>query len=67
MWVSAALTYSDYWIELAHFAFGFTTRPYKDLTNFSFLLLNKEGESTKFEESEKRVPLLNFRINILKW
>ena len=53
-----------------HFAFGFKTKSSTNLLNFQFSLLDGKGQLINFATNEKKkkkkVPVLNFTIQILK-
>ena len=45
-----------------HFAFGFTTVNIHNILYFSFLLLNGKADLIAFPSTERRVPILSFKI-----
>ena len=47
-------------------SFCFKTKSSKDLVEFTFSLLVKEGKLIKLSNTEQKLPLLNFKIDILK-
>ena len=49
-----------------HFAFAFTTKNISDLLNFSVTLLAGNGQNIKFPSTEKKIPIINFKIQIIK-
>ena len=65
MWVNVTLTDSALPIAAKHFAFGFESKNINNLLNFQFSLLNDRGEVIEFKQGEKKVPTLNFSIQIL--
>ena len=50
----------------SHFAFAFTTRQISDLLNFTVILLDGNGKEIKFPANEKKLPIINFQIQIVK-
>ena len=50
----------------SHFAFAFTTKNISDLLNFSVTLLAGNGQNIKFPSTEKKIPIINFKIQIIK-
>ena len=50
----------------SHFAFAFTTKNISDLLNFSVTLLAGDGQNIKFPSTEKKIPIINFKIQIIK-
>ena len=49
-----------------HIAFAFTTKNISDLLNFSVRLVAGNGENKKFPSTEKKIPIINFKIQIIK-
>ena len=49
----------------SHFAFVFTTRNISDLLNFTIILLDCNGKEIKFPANEKKLPIINFQIQII--
>ena len=52
--------------QTAHFAFPFTTKNISDLLNFSVTLVDGSGQNIKFPSDEKKLPIINFKIQIIK-
>ena len=52
--------------ETNHFAFPFTTKNISDLLNFSVTLVDGSNNIIKFPSSEKKLPIINFKIQIIK-
>ena len=50
----------------SNFAFTFTTRNISDLLNFTVILLDGNGKEIKFPANEKKVPIIDFKIQIVK-
>ena len=50
----------------SHFAFAFTTRKISELLNFTVILLDGNGKEIKFPANEKKLPIINFQIQIVK-
>ena len=64
-WVNAV---SDKDIKKSdHFAFSLITGNVWDAWNFSFSLLNDKAELISFPSSKQKVPVLNFKIQVIKW
>ena len=49
-----------------HFAFSFVTQNVSDLFNFSVTLVDSANNIIKFPEGEKKLPIINFQIQIIK-
>ena len=49
-----------------HFAYGFVTKNLNDLLNFDVIFLDGKGKEIKFNSTSKKVPSLDFVIQILK-
>ena len=49
-----------------HIAFAFTTKNISDLLNFSVRLVAGNGENKKYPSTEKKIPIINFKIQIIK-
>ena len=49
-----------------HFAFSFITKNITDLLQFSMTLLDGAGKKITFPDSETKLPIINFTIQILK-
>ena len=49
----------------SHIAIAFTTKNISDLLNFSVTLLAGDSQNIKFPSSEKKIPIINFKIQIL--
>ena len=48
-----------------HIAIAFQTKNISDLSNFSVTLLASDGNNITFPETEKKLPILNFKIQII--
>ena len=48
----------------SHFAFAFTTRNISDLLNFTVILLDGNDKEIKSPANEKKLPIINFQIQI---
>ena len=66
-WVNAVLIDSGYLSIGDHFAFGFNSKNPRDILNFLSKLLDGKGDPIEFERSEKKLPVLGFKIQITKW
>ena len=49
-----------------HFAFSFMTENISDLLNFAITLVDGKNKIIKFLEGEKKLPIVNFQIQVLK-
>ena len=56
----------DIGIATSHIAFSFTTKSISDLLNFLVTLVAGNGEIIKFPSTEKKIPIINFKIQIIK-
>ena len=65
-WINTAFLHSEYPSIADHFAFAFNTKIFNDILNFIFSLINGKGDLIKFEITEKKVPVLSFKIQIIK-
>ena len=63
-WINANLIESKDFENADHFSFGFLTKYSHDILNFTFLLL--DGNLIRFNQNEKKVPVLDFKIQIVK-
>ena len=63
-WTSATLTDSAIPIAAKHISLGFESKNLHSLLNFQYSLLNDKGELIKFRDGEKKVPSLNYSIQI---
>ena len=52
--------------ETNHLPFAFTTRNISDLLNFSVTLVDGSNNIIKFPATEKKLPTINFKIQIIK-
>ena len=64
--LQAIFTDSEKIRNSSHFAFAFTTRNISDLLNFTVILLDGDGKEIKFPANEKKLPIINFQIQIIK-
>ena len=64
-WSAVTLTDNSIPIGAKHFSFGFETTNINNLFNFKYSLLNDDGEIIQFRDGEKKVPTLNFSIQVL--
>ena len=46
--------------------YGFVTKNLNDLLNFDVIFLDRKGKEIKFNSTSKKVPSLDFVIQILK-
>ena len=53
--------------KTSHIAFAFTTKNISDLLNFWVTLVAGDSENIKFTSTEKKIPINNFKIQIIKW
>ena len=52
--------------ETNHLAFTLTTKNISDLLNFSVTLVDGSNNIIKFTATEKKLPIINFKIQIIK-
>ena len=52
--------------ETNHLAFAFTTKNISDLLNFSVTLVDGRNNIIKVPTDEKKIPIINFKIQIVK-
>ena len=64
--LQAIFTDSEKIRNSSHFAFAFTTRNISDLLNFTVILLDRNDKEIKFPSNEKKLPIINFQIQIVK-
>ena len=64
--MNAVLIDSEYPSIADHFAFAFNTKRSHYIFNFSFNVLDRKCDLTKFEAAGKKVPVLGFKIQIKK-
>ena len=50
----------------SHIAFAFTTKSISDLLNFSVTLVAGNGENIKSPSTEKKIPIISFKTQIIK-
>ena len=56
----------DFARETNHLAFAFTTKNISDLLNFPVTLVDGSNNIIKFPATEKKLPIINFKIQIIK-
>ena len=61
----AVLTDSEYPFIAKHFSFAFETTDLDNILNFEYSLLNQRGNLVTFADTEKKIPALNFTIQII--
>ena len=66
IYVNANLTDSHYRDKADHLAFSFKTTTPSELLEFSCELLDEKATPIKFASDEKKVPIFDFTIDILK-
>ena len=49
----------------SHIGIAFTTKNISDLLNFSVTLLAGDGQNIKFPSLENKIPIINFKIQIV--
>ena len=64
--LQAIFTDSEKIRNSSHFAFAFTTRNISNLLNFTVILLDGDSKEIKFPANEKKLPIINFQIQIVK-
>ena len=58
--------YEDIARETNYLAFAFTTKNISNLLNFSVTLVDSSNNIIKFPATEKKLPIINFKIQIIK-
>ena len=61
----AKFTDSEELTHSSHIAFAFTTKSFSDLLNFSIMLVDSSGNNIRFPKTEKKIPIVNFIIQII--
>ena len=61
----AVFTDSEEISNSPHIAIAFQTKKFSDLLHFSVTLLASDGNNITFPETEKKLPILNFKIQII--
>ena len=64
IWINATLEEQKEINNSRHFCFPFSTRTLNDLLNFSIYLIDDNNEEITFENNEKKVSILNFKIDV---
>ena len=52
--------------KASHLAFAFITRSLSDLLNFTVTLLGGNGKKIAYPDNEKKIPIIGFKIQIIK-
>ena len=66
-WLTAVLIDSEHLSFTDRFVFAFKIKNTHDLLNFTFTLLDGKGYPVKFKSIERKIPVLGFKIQIIKW
>ena len=61
----AKFTDSEELTHSSHIAFAVTTKNFSDLLNFSITLVDSDGNNINFPKTEKKIPIVNFIIQII--
>ena len=61
----AVFTDSEEISNTLHIAIAFTTKNFSDLLNFSVILIASDGNNIKFPATEKKLLIINFKIQII--
>ena len=64
LWINATLEEQKEINNSRHFCFRFTTLTLNNLLNFSINLIDDHNKQITFEENEKKVTILNFKIDV---
>ena len=64
LWINAKLEEQKEINNSRHLCFPFTTLTLNDLLNFSINLIDDHNKQITFEENEKKVRILNYKINV---
>ena len=57
---------SEYHTKSSHYGFAFITKNVSDLFNFTITLLDGKGNKITFPSNEAKVPVIGFKIQIVK-
>ena len=64
MWRNATLEEQKEINNSRHLCFPFSTKTLKDFLSFSIYLLDDNNKETTFEDIEKKISILNFKIDV---
>ena len=51
--------------DAKHFSYNFITENTRDWLNFTLKLIDEENKEIKFEDKEKKFPIMNFLVEFL--
>ena len=63
-WIIAVFVDSEYLSTANHFSFAFVLNNLTDLLDSAFQLVDSKGNLISFSETEKKVPVLIFKIKV---
>ena len=63
-WTNVVLTGAEYPLIAKHFSFAFKTKDLHNILNFEYSLLDQKANLVTFTDTEKKIPALNFTIQI---
>ena len=58
------MTGVEYPLIAKHFSFAFKTKDLHNILNFEYSLLDQKANLVTFTDTEKKIPALNFTIQI---
>ena len=64
IWINATLEEQKEIYNSRHLCFLVSTKTLNDLLNFSIYLIDDNNEKITFENNEKKISILNFKIDI---
>ena len=64
IWINATLEEQKEINNSRHLCFPFSTRTLNDLLSFSINLLDDNNKEITFEDNQKKISILNFKINV---
>lgn len=65
-WINVNLCDTLYPLNANHFSFRCDTKNSYDILNSTFSLLDRKDDLIKFDQDEKKVPVLSFKIQNVK-
>ena len=65
-WINVNLCDTLYPLNANHFSFRCDTKNSHDILNSTFSLLDRKDDLIKFNQDEKKVPVLSFKIQNVK-
>ena len=66
-WVNVNFQVQGYNRDAKHFLYNFITKNTGEVLNFMLKLIDDENKEIKFEDKEKKLPIVNFLLGLLAW